>query len=212
MSPAVVALRAREAWWRRRVQLRRREERRAHERGSHDQAQAARAVRRRAEAALSKVRGQLRARRNPMRLRALDAARELVGVMEVGGNNAGPKVSAIIRANGGVGPEPWCGDFVAFCYRKAGSKMVTRPWAAVRLLGWLTGMKLLDGPQPGAIVIYTFDHTGLVEKVLPGGRIQTIEGNTGPTGAVSDSTTGGDGVYRKVRPRSLVRRYVLPTR
>jgi hypothetical protein len=40
------------------------------------------------------------------------------------------------------------------------------------------------------------------------GTIETIEGNTGASGAVSDSRTGGDGVYRKVRPKSLVKDYL----
>src|SRR6185369_1332451 len=74
--------------------------------------------------------------------RAYRVAAGLVGVMEVGGNNAGAKVTEIVRANGGTGPEPWCGDFVAYCYRLSGSKAVTRNWAAVRLLrgaGGVTG-------------------------------------------------------------------------
>jgi hypothetical protein len=154
-------------------------------------------------------------RRKPLRVRALEVAESLVGVMEHGGNNVGPKVTEIIRANGGAGPEPWCGDFVAYCYRQAGSKMVTRSWAAVRLLGWLTGMRVVTKPVPGAIIIYNFgtgaDHTGLFRKWY-GSTLDTIEGNTGASGAVSDSATGGDGVYEKRRSTSLVTRYVVPTR
>ena len=74
---------------------------------------------------------QLAARR-PLRERAYRVAATLVGVMEHGGNNMGETVTKIIRANGGEGPEPWCGDFQAYCYRHAGSKAVTRAWAAVR--------------------------------------------------------------------------------
>jgi hypothetical protein len=173
--------------------------------------QVTREARRRAEAALARVRAEIKAAETPLRVRALREAERLIGVMEQGGNNVGPVVTELIRENGGAGPEPWCGDFVAHCYRKAGSKMVTRSWAAVRLLGWLTGMRVLSEPVPGCIVIYTFSHTGLFEK-WAGAELQTVEGNTGPVGAVSDSTTGGDGVYRKHRSRALVRRYVLPTR
>src|SRR4051812_10872195 len=57
-----------------------------------------------------------------LRIRAFKVAESLVGVVEQGGNNTGPQVTRIIRENGGTYPEPWCGDFVAYCYRHAGSK------------------------------------------------------------------------------------------
>jgi hypothetical protein len=150
--------------------------------------------------------------RKPLRLKALDNALALVGVMESGGNNMGPKVTEIIRANGGTGPEPWCGDFVAFVYRNAGSKAVTRSWAAVRLLAGLAGLKVVSDPRPGDLVTFTFDHVGIFEKDNGDGTITTVEGNTGASGAVSDSSTGGDGVYRKVREKSLVNQYIRVTR
>lgn len=162
------------------------------------------------------------AAKTPLRVRAWQHAGELVGVMEQGGNNQGAKVTAIIRANGGTGPEPWCGDFVAYCYRLAGSLVVQRGWAAVRLLGFLTGMKVTADPLEGDIVAYTFDHTGLfghwcdsAGRKVPKAQathILTREGNTGASGAVSDSSTGGDGVYEKVRSRSLVARFVHVSR
>lgn len=127
--------------------------------------------------------------------------------MEQGGNNVGPKVSQIIRANSGTPGEAWCGDFVAYCYRHAGSKAVQRGWAAVRLLGGLGGQRRVSDPRPGDIVTYSFSHTGLFVRRIPGG-IEAIEGNTGRTGAVSDSKTGGDGVYVKHRSNGLVKSYV----
>ncbi len=85
-------------------------------------------------------------------------------------------------------------------------------------------MGIIKYPRAGDIVVFDFqggassDHTGLVVTYCDhNGRaivrrkathIKTIEGNTGATGAVSDSTTGGDGVYEKVRSLSLVARYV----
>lgn len=147
---------------------------------------------------------------------ALQNARRLIGLMEHGGNNQGERVMQIIRENGGTGPEPWCGDFVAKCYRDAGSRAVTRSWAAVRLLGGIGGMRVLDrrDGKPGDLIRFAFDHVGILEAYtdangheMPAERAthaQTIEGNTGASGAVSDSSTGGDGVYRKLRPLSLV--------
>lgn len=145
----------------------------------------------------------------PLRVRALHQAQHMVGVMEVGGNNVGPTVSKIIRANGGTPGEPWCGDFVAWCYRNAGSRSVTRSWAAVRLLA--AGNRIVRQPRPGDIVRFTFDHTGIYVKDA-GAFIETIEGNTGASGAVSDSKTGGDGVYKKRRPKNLVSDYVRISR
>ena len=148
----------------------------------------------------------------PLRLRALSHARALVGVMEIGGNNAGKKVTAIIRANGGSGPEPWCGDFQAYVYRAAGSRAVTRAWASVAMLGGLFGIRRTSKPLAGDLVRFTFDHVGMFVKDNGDGTITTIEGNTGASGAVSDSSTGGDGVYEKRRAKSLVRDYLRVTR
>jgi len=143
--------------------------------------------------------------------RALRAADALVGVMEQGGNNTGPMVNKIIKANGGDIGEPWCGDFIAYCYRQAGSKAVTRSWASVRALGGIQGVRRVKTPQAGDLVRFNFDHVGMYVKEA-GMFIETIEGNTGASGAVSDSKTGGDGVYRKRRAKTLVNDYLRVTR
>lgn len=152
--------------------------------------------------------------RRPRKLgaRAHRVATGLVGVMETGGNNRGATVMKIIRANGGTGPEPWCGDFVAYCYRLAGSKSVSRPWASVRLLGGVSGVRRTRTPARGDLVRFTFDHVGLFVRDRGNGTIETIEGNTGRSGAVSDSSTGGDGVYRKIRSKGLVTDYLRVAR
>jgi hypothetical protein len=154
---------------------------------------------------------------------ALAEARRCIGIMEHGANNSGADVLRIITENGGNGPEAWCGDFVAHCYRVARRNLgkppvKTRLWAAVRMLGRVPGTRFVKRPRGGDIVTFTFDHTGIVETYCDamGHRanrrnathLRTIEGNTGRSGAVSDSTTGGDGVYRKVRPLGLVAHYV----
>jgi len=145
-----------------------------------------------------------------MREKAYQQAVALIGVMEQGGNNRGTRVSQIIRENGGSGPEPWCGDFVAYCYRAAGSTAITRAWASVALLGRVVGVKRTASPQRGDLVRFTFDHVGLYAGKV-GNEIETIEGNTGATGAVSDGD-GGDGVYRKRRSKALVRDYLRVSR
>jgi hypothetical protein len=72
----------------------------------------------------------------PLRLRAWDQMQHLIdlGVVEQGGNNHGPMVEKIIRANGGVPGEPWCGDTVAVLLPQ-GRRQERRPaWASV---SWL---------------------------------------------------------------------------
>lgn len=153
----------------------------------------------------------------PMRVKALDIARESLGIIERGGNNTGPEVDKIIRANGGDIGEPWCGDFVAYCYREAGSTAVTRAWAAAwaGIWGWFSGVRRvgnLKNMRAGHIVEYQWQHTGLFEKWTDNTRTSftAIEGNTGTQGNTSDTTA--DGVHRRTRSTSDVKGAFSPTR
>jgi hypothetical protein len=144
--------------------------------------------------------------------RAWKIAGTLVGTMEQGGNNRGPMVEKIIRDNGGDVGEPWCGDFVAYCYRQAGSKAVNRSWASVYYLGRIVGVTKTSDPKVGDLVRYTFSHTGLFGKWNSRPvSIRTREGNTGASGAVSDGN-GHDGVYEKNRTTGQVEDYRKVTR
>jgi len=79
-------------------------------------------------------------------------------------------------------------------------------------------MRIVKHARAGMIVCYTFDHTGIFvtycnKNGTPVSRkrathIRAIEGNTGRSGSLSDSNDGGDGVRVKVRPLSLVSRFV----
>lgn len=156
---------------------------------------------------------QLRAFR-PLREKAHAEMLKLIGVMEQGGNNAGADVARIIRGGGGNPAErpAWCGYTMAYVYRRAGSRAVDWRWAAVRLLSAVSGVRRTTAPMTGDLVRFTFDHVGMFEKDNQDGTITTLEGNTGAAGAVSDSKTGGDGVYRKIRSKSLVQDYLRVSR
>jgi hypothetical protein len=139
----------------------------------------------------------------PMRFRALENARRDLDVREVGGNNQGPEVMKMIRANGGTGPEPWCGDAVAWWYRNAGSKLVERGWASTIWL--LANLSPVKHPLPGHVVVYDFGtggakHTGLFECWVDrrAGTFLAIEGNTNTSSTASDAG-GGEGVHRRSR-------------
>lgn len=154
----------------------------------------------------------------PLRLRALAKAYEYVGVMERGGNNRGEDVERIIQIGGGVAGQAWCGWFVGAMYKLVGSKAITWQVGAVRLMSLIPGVGVTHFPRAGYAVRYTFDHTGIFHHFCDANgkkvsrrratHIKAVEGNTGASGAVSDSTTGGDGVYVKIRPLSQVRDYI----
>ncbi|MDT7582230.1 MAG: hypothetical protein QOK35_3517 [Pseudonocardiales bacterium] len=157
-----------------------------------------------------------------LRLRAYAEARRMLDldVRESGGNNHGKVVLEIIRANGGPGPEAWCGDFMAWCYRKSGSRAVTRNWAVVKAIGGLAGVKRTKTPLKGNLIHWSFDHVSMfVSWCDASGRevamkdathVKSIDGNTTRAGAinVNDSAGGADGIYLKVRPRSLVTQFL----
>ena len=147
-----------------------------------------------------------------LRGRAYGEARHLVGVMERGGDNRGRKVEEIIRFAHGALAEEWCVDFLIWCYGHAGSTAVRPGFTrAVRFM-LAPGLVATSTPQRGDIVRYTFDHTGMFVKDNGNGTITTIEGNTTATGAVSASSTGGQGVYVKIRSKSGVRDYLRVAR
>ena len=142
--------------------------------------------------------------------RAVAIARREIGTTEnPAGSNWGPKVSQYIKFTGYTFPVYWCGCFVCWCVVNAGANIPTR----IRLgytgyitadananTNGLTAVPFSDA-RPGDIVVYSFDHIGLVEKV-DGDLLYAIEGNTSP--GSSGSQSNGGGVFRRVRSRSDV--------
>lgn len=140
------------------------------------------------------------------RQKVLETARRYLGFSE-NGNNVNPFSKFFGRP-----PEPWCADFVSYCYTKAGKKL-NQAWTPA-LLQTLkdNGTHTLTRPRPGDIVMfdwnpssgYPAEHTGLVEKVFrKNGRlyVQTIEGNSGNavrrlSYAVGDPRIAGFGTIR----------------
>jgi hypothetical protein len=119
--------------------------------------------------------------------------------MEQGGNNTGPIVDKIIRANGGVIGEPWCGDFVAYCYRLAGSKAVDRLWASVYFLGRSCRGCTVTSPRPAATSSATRSITPACSSVARRRDDRDRRGQHRPDRRRVSDGDGGDGVYRKRR-------------
>jgi hypothetical protein len=142
--------------------------------------------------------------------KAVAIARKFIGVTEQPeGSNWGPTVGKFITYTGYTFPVYWCGCFVCYCVGNAGAKIPSK----IRLgyTGYITadananvnGLSAVsfDNARPGDIVVYSFDHIGLVEQVS-GDILHAIEGNT--SSGTSGSQSNGGGVYRRVRSRSDV--------
>lgn len=153
----------------------------------------------------------------PARDAVLQAARHEVGVREHGANNRGQRVEEYQQHDSlPGGGYAWCADFDMFCLDVSGCHDIAQKLGQTASVDLLTHAAVNLGwwhhnnvtPLPGWLVVYTFSHTGIVVKDSGGGHVETIEGNTGPTGAVSDSKGGGDGVYQKIRSKYLVSGWV----
>lgn len=147
-----------------------------------------------------------------------------VGVRE-SSRNAGDKVRAYQLATT-LKPArwAWCAAFVCWCVREWLAIPAAAGWLGLRhrtpdswrpktarafgFRDWARGRpnttKILPPSAPveaGDLVIYEFSHVGIALKDL-GSRIEVVEGNTNNAG--SRESLGIDGVFRKVRCRTLV--------
>jgi hypothetical protein len=155
-------------------------------------------------------------------LQALAVAAGQVGEMESPiGSNRGPMVDEYLRAAGidpASGPpdvRPWCMAFAYWCFKTAAANLGSAnplPRTAGCLDHWnlaaqvvrakrMTAASVLANPsliKSGLLFILDFGHglghTGIVERLLPGGRLLTIEGNTN-----ADGSRTGVGVFRLER-------------
>jgi hypothetical protein len=96
------------------------------------------------------------------------------------------------------------GTYDAVCFGKDFAYTVYHAQEFERRGRWTYGT---EGIRPGDIIFFSWeggrsisliDHVGVVEKVLPDGRVQTIEGNT------------GNALLRKVRSGSTITGYGRP--
>jgi len=154
-------------------------------------------------------------------LQALAVAGTQDGQRETPGRpNRGPMVDLYLQRAGldpsKGGPEgyPWCMAFVYWCFDTAAQSLkVPNPvprtagcvdhWdlAAKKGIPEIRAADAYARPslvKPGLVFVLDFGgghgHTGFVEKLLPGGVLSTIEGNTNDTGS-----SNGIGVFRLTR-------------
>jgi hypothetical protein len=103
------------------------------------------------------------------------------------GSNDGPAISMYRTATSGAAAgEPWCAYFASWVAKQAGEPI----GSSGQGLGYVgdiwswaqqTGRAIPNGPgvtpTPGDLIVFGDHHVGIVDKVLPNGDIQTIEGN-----------------------------------
>ena len=145
------------------------------------------------------------AARRPLRLKALDAARADLGVVEVQPNTI--KYNEWWCGEGRNDHEPYCVRAGSYWYRKAGSEVPDPAKGRYQGTDYLLecakrgegGVHLTDDPEPGCLFVIDFDghadpdHCGIFEGDRAGSEFGSIEANaTLPSGA--------QGVGRHVRP------------
>lgn len=145
---------------------------------------------------------------------ALRELQKLVGVHEEGSNNHGRKVDWIQTLDSLPGTGyAWCQSTQNAAWWLANGELLAFGTASVYFFVRAYARHVVPGkPKRADHVTFAFgrggpyDHVAQIERVLKIGPVLylvTIEGNTGPSGSVSDPGTGRDGVYRK---RRVVRR------
>src|SRR5256885_114893 len=102
------------------------------------------------------------------------------------GSNNSPRIAQYRSATAGnPGVGPWCAYFVSWAARQAGAPLgnqgqgfgsVDQLWSWAQSSG-RAYQGTQQQPQPGDLIVF-HEHVGMVESVLPDGRIQTIEGNS----------------------------------
>ncbi len=126
----------------------------------------------------------------------LEVAASQVGLKEIPvKSNWGEHVQKYLKAVKLNFAAPWCMAFVHWCIADV-VKALLLPQTKVHNSGhvltvWSKTDKSLRIPadqiRPGDIFILVFPsgsgHTGIIEKVLPGGKYQAIEGNSNKTGS-----------------------------
>lgn len=145
---------------------------------------------------------------NPAAARLLEVARAQIGIVENPPGSNRTKYGAAFGLNG----QPWCCQFVWWCFREAGLE------ALIEKTAWTPGLatwfKLRGGwgtvPRVGAVVLFDFpgdgvnriSHVGIVEVANADGSIVSIEGNT--SSGTSGSQRDGGGVWRRTRKAGIV--------
>ena len=125
------------------------------------------------------------------------------------GSNDSPRIAEYRTATAGSGIGPWCNYFVSWAAKQAGVPLgeqgqgfgaVAATWDWAQRTG--RAIQPTEKPNPGDLIVWDGRHIGMVESVLPDGRIQTIEGNSSNMVTRRVHSANGDGATGFVRSTS----------
>lgn len=160
--------------------------------------------------------------------RLLAIAQAEIGTREEGGNNRGTRIRQYQQATDlPPGAWPWCAAFVCWTLQqwlqepdaaewlrltRSPSEWRPRTALAYGFVPWAKARPRTtsiftdkDQAQPGDLVTFDFSHVGIVLED-DGKTLITVEGNTNFSG--TRDSEAGDGVWRKIRPKSLARNFI----
>ena len=107
----------------------------------------------------------------------------------------------------GMNGVPWCMIFVQWCFAEAGTPLPYQTASCSDLLDWYRKnepARIVSEPKTNDVVIYTFGHTGIVERA-DAVSLTAIEGNTSLT-----SDDNGGAVMRRTRPLYQADAFIRP--
>ena len=103
------------------------------------------------------------------------------------GSNDSPAIATYRSATAGAqAGEPWCAYFASWVAQQAGTPLGAQGQGfgyVGDIWSWAqqTGRAIPNGPgvvpAPGDLILFGDHHVGIVDKVLPNGSIETVEGN-----------------------------------
>lgn len=159
----------------------------------------------------------------------LAIAQKEIGVREIGGNNRGSRIREYQSATS-LPPDdwPWCAAFVDWIIREWLKDQSAVQWLGLQnrtpeewrpktalaygLTKWASERPNTtdiytdrDPALPGDLVTFDFSHVGIVLED-DGKHLITVEGNTNGRG--DRDSESGDGVWRKIRPKSLAKNFI----
>jgi CHAP domain len=115
------------------------------------------------------------------------AQREVGQAEQPPGSNDSARIAMYRSATQGAqAGEPWCAYFASWVAKQAGVPLGAQGHGlgyVGDIWNWAqqTGRAIPNGrsvvPTPGDLIVFGDHHVGIVEKVLPNGSVQTIEGN-----------------------------------
>lgn len=131
-----------------------------------------------------------------------------IGVRELTGKNDGKSVEIYLASVGMKKGAAWCAAFVHFCLERGGVRNPITAWSPTAFnknsIVWHQ-RRLKREPKTADVVTFYYPnkkriaHCGFYDARVNDAIYESVEGNTGASGAIGEIVNEGDGVYKKKR-------------